>query len=67
MPAEFYDDLFEVKEYLKQPENYSSTKKLFLLYIMWLILVEIEIGNLHVLDVWKGSIPGLAISCWWLS
>lgn len=31
-------------------------KKKFFLHIMWLILIEIEIGNLHILEIWKGSI-----------
>ena len=31
-------------------------KKKSFLHIMWLILIEIEIGNLHILEIWKGNI-----------
>lgn len=61
MPAEFYCDLFEVRELISETAGkLHSYQKLFLSPIMWLILMKIEIGNLHVLEIWKREIIGLS-------
>lgn len=61
IPAEFYYDLFEVKG-INIWNNWKMlllSKKIVLLRIMWLILMGIEIGNLHILEIWKDNILGL--------
>lgn len=55
-PAEFYYDLFEVKELISETAGkLYFYKKIISVVFLWLILMEIEIGNLHILEIWKGN------------
>lgn len=52
--AEFYYDLFEVRELISETAGkLYSYKKLLLSPIMCLILMKIEIGNLRILEILK--------------